>query len=235
MKPTCLLIVAFVTLSSQFTNAQEKAIESPNSSETIVSELEKEIAALDDAYAAKLKALQTKAIDALQAMRKSVAPQDLDEAIRIRNIENELREHPTTFPKLQVAVNGKSEKGKTNSESDGRKEKAALVAKISKLEKLLGLQSDLGKKVDGTSYRVTFNNNTIGIWTFATNGVLLRDGKECGTRWVALGNDAIICAGVKNGLIDICMFSADGQKLDIIFVGSTIESKTHHSGVLQTR
>ncbi|QDV23855.1 hypothetical protein [Aureliella helgolandensis] len=107
----------------------------------------------------------------------------------------------------------------------------ALLAKISDLEKQLGLQNELSKKIAGTSYRIKMGKKD-RIWTFASNGVLLNNGNVTATRWSAFGNDAIICAGYDNGNIDICQFTNGFRDIEVIFIGDFKMSRTHHMGTI---
>ena len=243
MKPLFLSVyIAFLAASCAY--SQDRTQASDSTGESIVKALDSEtrelaeayrnkLEALDSAYIAKVKTLQGEAAAGLSELQKKVATENLDEAVRLRDLALEIGGRTITLP-LRSDANSKGSSKREDDDTLLKVKQKELLTRISELEKQLGLQSELSKKIAGTSYRIKFGKDT-RVWTFAPNGVLLNNGNVTATRWSAFGNDGIICAGYDNGNIDICQFSKDFRNIEVIFIGDFKMSRIHHMGTLETR
>lgn len=234
---TCCLLLVASSLC-----AQDAAPTDETTSNSIVRTLESEIASLtaayeqkvtslDAAYVEKIKALREGAAIRLKELQNVVAPLDLDQAIKLRDLAKNIQDAPLAPPSKVSAE--KAASGTVFGRAAKAKQKE-LLAQIDELEKQLGLQSELSKKVVGKSYSMRFEGGGSGIWTFATSGTLLRDGKATATRWSTFGNDAVICVGYDRGVVDLCQFANDFRNIEVIFVGDYKKSQTHHVGSIVT-
>lgn len=194
---------------------------------TLTSAYDKKIAELDAAYASKIKALRMDAVAKLKNLQKVVAADDLDEAIAIRDTVEELTEAKASDPRKESVESSLHDSKLRELE----KVKTELREKLSAIEKLIGYQSLLTNQVIGKTYRITIGGSP-RTWTFGPNGVLIVNGEPSPTRWIAFGNDGIICAGADNGNIDICQFSDGGATIEVIYVGDFKKYRTRHPGKL---
>lgn len=238
------IAICCVLLLPSLMHAQDPTSKETATNNPIVDELEAEIASLeaaynqkvallDSVYVEKVKALRDDATARLKEMQKNAAPNDLDEAIRLRDLAKEILDRPFAPPSKVTTATEESKLDAASADSF-KAERKKLLARISELEKQLGLQSELSKKVAGSSYRIQISNN-MRVWTFAPNGALVNDGKVTATRWSAFGNDAVICVGYDNGNIDICQFSNDFKNIEVIYAGNYKNSRTHHLGIIVTK
>ena len=214
-------------------HAQESDQTPDDAADKIVRELASETEALNVAFREKLQALRSSAAEKLTTLQKKVAANDLDAAIRLRDLAAKLlAERSELSEPVQTEEVNSEKKNDIGSKRDATLKE--LREKIAELEKQLGMQSELSKRIVGSSYRIQIGKD-VRIWTFAPNGALLNNGKATATRWSAFGNDAVICAGYDNGFIDICQLSNDFRNIEVIFVGDYKKSTTHHLGVIVTR
>jgi hypothetical protein len=233
MKQTCSFVALSIAVLGSTLCAQETNQATPHTGDSIVRELESEIEALDAAYRGKLQAMRSAATTKIATLQKEVAANDLDAAIRLRDLAKKILDQGSEATASdEPAVDTTVKKNDVGSKRDVQQKD--LREKIAELEKQLGMQSELSKRIVGTSYRIQIGND-LRVWTFGPNGALLNNGKPTATRWSAFGNDAVICAGYDNGFVDICQFSNDFRNIEVIFVGDYKKSKTHHVGSIMTR
>ncbi len=213
--PTSFIAVLFIF--SMHGYAQEAAPDIAARSKEVVANLETKLKAIAIDFEAQRKNAQEEAVKQLQDLRKQIASEDLDKALEIREIERRI-------------VDGTRSLGNEKSITKG-KEKPVVEAKAKDRTKSSSGQVGLAEKLIGRSYRIEMPSG-VRTWTFRADGVILKNGKDEGKKWVAVGNDAVVCPGYDTGNIELCEFPKDGAEIKLIYVGNYKTSTSHHHGVL---
>ena len=240
---TTILFIATLWCSPSF--GQEDTAQNADTKSKLISELVEaesrlneqlatKITELQDKYRKQLKRIRTTAKAKLTELQKSVAAEDLDLAVSIRDEIKRIDALKIDPPENEVV--GKQPE-KTSSQSKELARLKKIVEKqsenIGTLEKRLQSKGLSARKISGRTYAITFGTNE-RTWTFKENGTLLNNGKPTQTYWSAFGNDGIVCAGSDNGHIDICLFSNGGKDVEVIFVGDFKKPGVIHRGHLQS-
>lgn len=237
----CFLAMVFVAIFNVSCLGQSSPISSKEARELVskresdIRELKKayklKLQKLDEAFGSKANEINQLAAEKLEKIQSKIAPNDLDDAVRIRDKALEIRNSVVT--PLSDKKKGESIETLKNQIRELNKSNASLIRDSEKAQRLaLAFPSveKLIKSIQGTDYKQSNGR----VWSFNVDGTLhLTDkaGKNAG-RWAAIDANTIVTQIDDGKHIDRFEFTPDRVGYRVKYIGTADKTRRELTGQL---
>ena len=194
------------------------------------------IESLDQAYAERIKQMRNTLKEELAAIRREIAVDDLDEAVRIRDFSRAMDALPIAGLDEEAEALG----AQINHSTSG-KEVVRLQTELQKLKDRLSSSislpeayQNLVRVVGGRSYRIDYLNGNFKLWTLHPDGTLEVDGERKRT-WGPCSPNSVACFSSEGTHVDILSFGNDGRTCAVMYIGDAKQARHRYPGILQSQ
>ena len=196
--------------------------------EKLTERYQQKISQVDSIYAQQLKIIKDEAVKELKELQKMAAVEDLDEAIRIREIAIGIYAEPAT-PDNQPATELQSLQAKLAKLKAENKDLKKELATNESAASILTHTRDAVELVKGKTYM--FPTAKYKLWKFDVDGSFVLDGVRKGN-WAVLGPQIVVTLCHDGNHVDFYKFSEDGLAIRVGYVGNEGKIKKFVKGTL---